>query len=79
MPILSATWDFDGMVKDHYETYEVAAYPLLEGWSLHCRPEGVELETEGSTVRSAPYGAARLMNLEAETAYRPRDQAPAKR
>jgi hypothetical protein len=74
VPILSATWDFDGMVKDHYETYEVSAYPLLEGWSLHCRPEGVALESEGIVLRAAPYGAARLMNLEAETAYHPRDQ-----
>jgi hypothetical protein len=74
VPILAATWDFDGMVKDHYETYEVSAYPLLEGWSLHCLSKGVELEGEGTPLRFAPYGEARLMNLEAETAFRPRDQ-----
>lgn len=75
VPILSATWDFDGMVKDRYETYEDAAYPLLEGWTLKCRPEGVELESEGATLHLAPYDTVRLMNLGTQGAWRPRDRA----
>lgn len=74
VPILSATWDFDGMVKDHYETFEDSAYPLLEEWALRCRPEGIELESEGTTIHVAPYGTARLMDLADEAAWRPRDR-----
>lgn len=73
VPILSAAWDFDGMVKDHYETYGVSAYPLLEGWALKCTPEGVEMEAGGTTLIVTPYGKAHLMNLGEETATTPRD------
>jgi hypothetical protein len=74
VPIFSSTWDFDGMLKLHYKTAEVTGYPLLEGWTLHCLPEGVQLDGEGIKLKFTRYGKARLMNLAEETAYRPTDR-----
>jgi hypothetical protein len=74
VPIFSATWDLDGMLKDHYKTAEVSGYPLLEGWALKCTPETVELEAEGTTISDAEYGKARIVNLGEEAAFAPKDR-----
>jgi hypothetical protein len=74
VPIYSATWDLDGMLKDHYETAEVSGYPLLEGWGMYCKADTVELEAEGTTISFAEYGKARIVNLGEEKAFIPKDR-----
>jgi hypothetical protein len=74
VPIFSATWDLDGMLKDHYKTAEVSGYPLLEGWAMKCTPETVEMEAGGTTISYAEYGKARIVNLAEEKAFIPKDQ-----
>jgi hypothetical protein len=74
VPIFSATWDLDGMLKDHYETAEVSGYPLLEGWGMQCTPETVELEAAGEPLAFAEYGKARIVNLAEEKAFIPKDR-----
>jgi hypothetical protein len=68
VPILSTTWDLNGMVKLQYDDYSVSAFPLLPGLEVACLPGGVaaqqgdsaEGESPGVTV---PYGSVRLLNL----------------
>ncbi len=73
VPIFSAAWDLDGMLKDRYETSEVSGYPLLEGWEMKCKPEAVEMAAAGTTLITAEYGKARIVNLAEEKAFIPKD------
>jgi hypothetical protein len=74
VPIFSATWDLDGMLKDHYETAAVSGYPLLEGWAMKCTSEAVEMEAGGTLISRAEYGKARIVNLGEEAAFDPTDR-----
>jgi hypothetical protein len=74
VPILSTTWDLKGMLKLRYETSTVTGYPLQEGWTMKCLPEGFELDAGGKRRRRR-YGLVRLMNLEAGAAFSPSDRA----
>ncbi len=64
VPILSTTWDFNGMVKMEYDDDSLSAYPVLPERSLGCRPGGVTLEREGEREVIAPYGTVRLLDLQ---------------
>jgi len=74
VPILSSTWDLDGMVKTRYEDRTLAAYPVVFGFTLVCRATGVGLEGDGAPVGTAPYGTARLLDLGKGESSLPRDQ-----
>jgi hypothetical protein len=63
VPIFAANWDLDGAVKIEYESGALAAYPMLEGMSVVCGPEGVSLQGPGAPPAVAPYGTARLLDL----------------
>lgn len=63
VPIFSATWDEYGMIRLEYENDTLAAYPMLEGMSVHCGPEGVSLSGPGAPPVTAPYGKAKLLDL----------------
>jgi hypothetical protein len=68
VPILSTTWDLNGMVKVEYDDDSLSAYPLVPGLKVTCLTDGVaaqqvtpgEGESPGVTV---PYGTVRLLNL----------------
>lgn len=63
VPILSANWDVDGMVKVEYDDRTLAAFPVLEGTEVVCRPGGVGLDGVGAPTRTVRYGDARLIDL----------------
>jgi hypothetical protein len=63
VPIMSANWDLDGMVKLEYDDNSLKAFPILEGTRLACRPGGVGLIGEGAPEGVVPYGKAHLLNL----------------
>ncbi len=74
VPILSSTWDLDGMIKTRYEDGTLRAYPVLEGYELACGAETVDLESAGEVLASAPYGTARLFDLAGAGSAQPRDR-----
>ncbi|HEY0277004.1 MAG TPA: hypothetical protein VGC32_01925 [Solirubrobacterales bacterium] len=63
VPIFASNWDLDGMLKIEYENSTLAAYPMLEGMSVDCGPDGVKLQGPGAPPTVAPYGSVRLLNL----------------
>jgi hypothetical protein len=83
VPILSATWDLDGMVKDEYDDGTLAAVPLLPGAGFVCRQEGMQMRAvdetgaaNGVLMAEAPtYAAVRIIDLEDEKTFHPTDKA----
>ena len=71
VPIFSANWDLDGMVKLEYHDSSLDAYPMLQGMSVACRAAGVTLAGEGVPGKTAPYGRADLLNLATGKKARP--------
>jgi len=63
VPILAATWDFDGMVKLEYDDSSLSASPVLPGLSLSCGKSDIALEGEGTAEVTGEYRAVRLLNL----------------
>lgn len=63
VPIFSATWDLNGMIKLEYKDRTLSAFPITAGLELACRPGGVALHGPGASPAMAPYGRARLLNL----------------
>jgi hypothetical protein len=63
VPIMSANWDLDGMVKVEYDDRSLSAYPVLEGTAIECRRLGVGLGGVGAPPITAPYGSARMIDL----------------
>jgi MFS family permease len=74
VPIMSANWDLDGMVKLEYDDNSLKAFPILEGTKLACRSGGVGLTGEGASGSVAPYGTAHLLNLATGKRARPRNR-----
>ncbi len=74
VPILSATWDLDGMVKMEYDDMTLSAYPVLPGLNVACRGDGVSLEGEGAPELIRSYGAVRLLNLDTGELAAPSDR-----
>jgi hypothetical protein len=71
VPILSSTWDLRGMVQSLYQDGTLNAYPIIEGFSVECRSEGVALAGEGAPDIPAVYGTARLFDLPSGRSARP--------
>lgn len=74
VPILSTTWDLNGMIKTRYEDGSLAGYPLVSGFTLACRANGLALTGEGVPSTIARYGRARLLNLQTEQHAEPKSQ-----
>lgn len=87
VPILSASWDLDGMVKLEYENGTLAAFPLLTGYHFSCGKDG--LAVLGPPAEGAPngelmaetkaYDSIRVLSFGEERAFRPTNQAQCKR
>ncbi len=64
VPIFSATWDLNGMIKMSYRDGSLSAFPLMEGFELVCSRQGVEIRGSGETPPIVPYGKVNLLDLE---------------
>jgi hypothetical protein len=67
--IFAATWDLDGMVKLTYKDPTLRAYPITEELALRCLASGMKVDEEG--IPPAPYGKARLLDLQTGRTSRP--------
>lgn len=65
VPIISASWDLDGMVKVEYGDRTQTAVPVLAGTEIVCGLDGIGLigEDESAPLTTTPYGNARLLDL----------------
>lgn len=79
VPIMTTTWDFNGMVEMEYDDSTLSAYPVLAEHRLGCRAGGVTLEREGEPEVTAPYGKVRLLNLASGGHSAPRSQRECRR
>jgi hypothetical protein len=75
VPIFSAGWDVNGMVKLQYKDGTLSAYPLLPGLRLACRAKGVALQGPGAPPVTASYGTAILLDMKTGHHNQPMDQA----
>jgi hypothetical protein len=63
VPIFSAGWDVNGMIKLQYKDGSLSAYPLLPGLAITCNPTGVTMTGPGAPATgNVHYGAARFLN-----------------
>lgn len=74
VPIFTANWDVNGMIKLQYKDGTLSAYPVLPGLSLVCRGSGVGIQGVGAPTITAPYGAARLLDVETGRHSQPRNE-----
>jgi len=74
VPIFSATWDLNGMLKMSYRDGSLSAFPLMEGFELVCGSRGVGMRGSGETPPLAPYGRVRLLDLDTGSHSAPRDR-----
>jgi hypothetical protein len=63
VPIFSASWDVNGMIKLQYKSGVLAAYPVLEGLRLICKADVVWLGGAGAPTAIAKYGSVRFLNV----------------
>jgi hypothetical protein len=64
VPIFSASWDVDGMIKLQYKDGSLSAYPVLPGQHLSCEKAGISVQGAGGLPGvTAPYGSARLLDV----------------
>ena len=74
VPIFSASWDVNGMIKLQYKDSELAAYPVLEGQRLICKETVVWLAGAGAPTAIAKYGMARFLNVHTGEHAEPRNR-----
>jgi hypothetical protein len=75
VPIFATTWDLRGAVQVTYADYTVRAYPVTEEVEFRCRARGM-VPSGGEEVEPlAPYGTARLVDLETGRHLTPRDRS----
>jgi hypothetical protein len=74
VPIFSANWDVNGMIKLQYKDGTLSAYPVLPGSSLICRAKGVGLQGTGAPAVMAPYGTALLFDVHTGRHSQPHSQ-----
>jgi hypothetical protein len=79
VPILSATWDYDGMVKMEYNDYSLSAIPVLASLGFHCRAHALAVTRGDETVKIASYGTVRLVNLATGEHASPQSQRECRR
>jgi hypothetical protein len=76
VPIFSASWDVNGMIKLQYKDATLQAYPLLPGLSISCRADGLGLSGAGTgpSGATAAYGKAWLLDVHTGRHIRPDSQ-----
>jgi hypothetical protein len=80
VPIFSARWDLNGMVKLRYGNGSLSAVPRTEQLDFACLRRGIEVEEEGAaTGISARYGKAMLVDLQTGRRSVPRNQLECRR
>jgi hypothetical protein len=79
VPILSADWDLDGMVKMEYDDMTLAGSPVLPENELACRAHHVALVRPPEPPITAKYGAVRLLDLQTGRKSAPRSQRECRR
>jgi hypothetical protein len=79
VPIFTATWDINGMLKDEYKDGTLSGYPVFHGNRLVCRKDGVGLAGLEAAPTTARYGAARLFNVTTGKRALPENQAECER
>ncbi len=87
VPIFTASYDLDGMVKMEYDDYSLSAYPIVEDFHVSCRANGVTLEKPDGEVFerqderevSAPYGTVLLLNLQTGSRAAPQSRRACRR
>jgi hypothetical protein len=63
VPILAATWDYDGMVKMEYNDFSLSAIPVLDSLGFHCKANALVVTRGDEIVKAISYGTVRLVNL----------------
>ncbi|MGZ6725658.1 MAG: hypothetical protein ACXVHK_32525, partial [Solirubrobacteraceae bacterium] len=79
VPIFGDNWGLNGLIKIEYDDGTLSAYPMLAGMRIGCRAGGVRLEGEGALEFTAPYGRARLLDLQTGGHSIPRSRGQCKR
>jgi hypothetical protein len=80
VPIFSARWDLNAMVKLRYGNGSLSAIPRTEQLDFVCLRRGIEVEEEGAaTGIAAPYGKAMLVDVESGRRSVPRNQTECRR
>jgi hypothetical protein len=74
VPIFSATWDLNGMIKLLYGDGSLRAFLVSDELGLKCQKRGVSIGGGGGVVEVAPYGTARLLDLTTGGNSIPRNQ-----
>jgi hypothetical protein len=74
VPIFSASWDLNGMIKLQYKDGSLSAYPVLPELSLSCSARGVGVRGTGAPQALAPYGSAVLLDLRSGRHDRPQNE-----
>lgn len=74
VPIFSALWDVNGMIKLQYKDGTLSAYPVLEGLHLICTVNGVGLGATGTPTVTAPYDTVWLLNVHSGERAQPRSR-----
>ena len=63
VPIITATWDYAGMLRMEYDDSTLYGYPVLPELSVGCGKSAVVLKRDRVVEERARYGAVRLLNL----------------
>lgn len=74
VPVFATTWDLDGLAKLTYDDDTIRAFPITDELRLECTRAGMRVGGPDGGVAPAPYGSARLLNLESGDTARPRDR-----
>jgi hypothetical protein len=74
VPIFDNTWGLNGMVRLRYADSTLRAYPITEERGLECLASGMGVSRDEG-IPPAPYGAARLVDLQTGKNSMPLNQA----
>ena len=64
VPIFSASWDLNGMLKLEYEDGTLMGFPRITGMEMFCRRGGIGIGGYLTTPVEAPYGKVHLLDLQ---------------
>lgn len=86
VPILSSSWDLDGMIKLEYENGRLSAFPLLPGYRFSCEEDGLAVlgpatggESSEVMAEAKAYNTVRVLSLKEKQSFEPKTQAQCKR
>ena len=67
------------MIKLEYKDGTLSGYPITPGLEVACHPDGVGLRGVNASPTIAPYGKARLLNLQTGEHSEPQSQRECQR